>query len=439
MDKKIGIGILGLGTVGTGVIRVLRQNADLIRRRLGASLEVRRIVRRNVERGVPEGVDWRRLTADAGALLRDPEIDIVVEVMGGYEPARSYLLEAMEQKKQVVTANKALLAVHGEELFQAAARHQVDLFFEGSVGGGIPVIQVLKESLAANRIESLYGIINGTSNFILTQMTEAGREFHDVLREAQALGYAEADPTLDVEGIDTAHKLAVLASLTYGTPVDVKEIHTEGISAISPVDITFAGELGYRIKLLAIAKGSEEGVLEARVHPTLIPKRHLMATVDGVLNAIYIQGDAVGPCLLLGRGAWELPTASAVVGDILAAALNLLSGSSGKTPSAGYSAGARRPLALKKIEEIASHYYFRFMALDQPGVLSRISGILGEHQISIASVMQKGRKEGGTVPLVMMTHGAVERNVRQALQEIDGLPIVSEKTVMFRVEGGEEP
>ncbi|MBI5197617.1 MAG: homoserine dehydrogenase [Nitrospirae bacterium] len=432
-EKIIKIGLLGLGTVGTGVVRVLQRNGDLIRRRLGAGLEIRRIARRNIERGVPETVDWRLLTSDATELLRDPEIDIIVEVMGGYEPARSYLLEAMERGKQVVTANKALLAVHGEELFHAAAKHGVDLLFEGSVGGGIPIIQVLKESLAANRIEALYGIINGTSNYILTRMTEEGKEFGEVLREAQILGYAETDPTLDIEGIDTSHKLAVLISLSYGTPVDLKEIHTEGISGITPVDIAFARELGYRIKLLAITKW-RGAAIEARVHPTLIPSGHLMATIHGVFNAIYTIGDVAGPALFYGRGAGELPTGSAVVGDIIASARNILSSSTGRVPPAGYLPGERRSLKIMKMEEISSHYYFRFMALDKPGVLSRISGILGEHDISIATVIQKERKEGGTVPLVMMTHEALERNVRQALEEIDMLPIVSEKTVLLRVE-----
>jgi len=305
------------------------------------------------------------------------------------------------------------------------------------VGGGIPIIRALKEGLSANRIESIYGIINGTSNFILSKMTDEGKAFTDVLAEAQAAGYAEADPASDVEGWDSANKLAILVALAVGTPVDLKAIYTQGITSITPLDIAFAREFGYRLKLLAIAK-VQQGAIEARVHPTMIPEDYLLAQVNGVFNAVYITGDFIGPCLFYGRGAGDYPTASAVVSDLIAIGRDIQKGVSGRVPPGSYPVEGRRHLRLLAMEDITSWYYLRFMALDLPGVLSTIAGVLGKYNISISSVIQKGRKAGGPVPLVMMTHRALERDVRQALAEIDAMPIVSDKTMLIRVEGGED-
>ncbi len=435
MKDKIGVGIIGLGTVGSGVVDILCRNGDLIKRRLGVPLKIAKIVERDLNRPLPPEISREIMTRDIKEITENPDVDIVVEVIGGFEPAESYILNAIENGKHVVTANKALLAVSGEELYRAASRRGVDLYFEGSVCGGIPIIKAIREGLAANRIESMYGIVNGTSNFIITKMTEEGKGFEDALRESQKLGYAESDPTFDIEGIDAAHKLSILVNIAFGTPVDFKEIYTEGISGISPLDISYAKEFNYKVKLLAIAK-MKAGSIEARVHPTLIPNNHLIATVDGVFNAVYITGDAVGPTLFYGKGAGALPAGSAVVADIIDVARNILKGSIGRIPPASFKEENRMPLRILSIDEIESMYYFRFTVLDMPRVLSRISGILGEHEISIASVIQKGRKEGGNVPLVMMTHEAVEKNVRSALQEIDRLPVVSEKTTMIRVEEG---
>lgn len=435
MKKKIGIGLIGLGTVGSGVVEILCRNRDLIKRRLGVPLEIAKIVERDLKRPLPLGMSRGVITTDIKEVVGNPDVDIVVEVIGGFEPAKGFILSAIENGKHVVTANKALLAVSGEELYHAASRRGVDLYFEGSVCGGIPIIKAVREGLAANRIESIYGIVNGTSNFIMTKMTEEGKEFEEALRESQKLGYAEADPTFDIEGIDAAHKLSILVNIAFGTPVDFKRIYTEGISGISPLDISYAKEFNYKVKLLAIAK-MRDGSIEARVHPTLIPNKHLIATVDGVFNAVYITGDAVGPTLFYGKGAGALPAGSAVVADIIDVARNILTGGIGRVPPASFKEEERIPLRILSIDEIVSMYYFRFTVQDMPRVLSRISGILGEHKISIASVIQKGRKEGGNVPLVMMTHEAVERDVRSALQEIDRLPVVSEKTMMIRVEEG---
>jgi homoserine dehydrogenase len=434
MKSRIGIGILGFGTVGSGVVKLLQQNGDVLSRRLGMPMELIKVADLDLtrDRGValPSGI----LTADAEEVLAHPEVDVVVELIGGLEPAKRFILAAMARGKHVVTANKALLAASGEELFAAAAAHGVDFEFEGSVGGGIPIIRALKEGLSANRIESIYGIINGTSNFILTHMTDERKAFGDVLAEAQRAGYAEADPTSDIEGMDSANKLAVLVALAFGTPVDLKEIYTEGITQVTPVDIEFAREFGYRIKLLAIAK-AQQGAIEARVHPTMIPEEYLLAQVGGVFNAIYVVGDHVGQTLFYGQGAGDLPTASAVVSDLVAIGRNIRSGAAGRVPSIAYPAEGRRRLRLLAIEEITSLYYLRFSVLDHPGVLSTISGVLGKYNISISSVIQKGRKTGGPVPVVMMTHRARERDVRQALAEIDALSSVLDKTALIRVEG----
>ncbi len=435
MKTKIGIGIIGLGTVGSGVAEILLRNGDIIKRRLGIPLEIVRAVTKDTGRPLPEGLNPAAVGTDAMQVIENPDVDIVVEVMGGIEPAKSYILRSIENGKHVVTANKALLSLTGDDLFRAASQRGVDLYFEASVCGGIPIIKALREGLSANRIESMYGIVNGTSNFIMTKMTQEGKEFKDVLKEAQELGYAEADPTFDVEGIDASHKLSILVNIAFGTPVNLKDVYTEGISGIQPLDIRYAEELKYRVKLLAISK-MKDGSLEARVHPTLVPCSHLMSTVDGVFNAVYVTGDAVGHTLFYGRGAGSLPTGSAVVGDIIDIARNIQSGSCGRIPPASFKEEHRIALNILSIDDIVSMYYFRFTVIDMPGVLSKIAGILGDHKISVASVIQKGRKEGGEVSLVMLTHEAVERNVKSALQEIDSLSFIAAKTVMIRVEEG---
>ena len=437
MRSRLAIGMIGFGTVGTGVAKILLSNAELIAKRVGVPVDLVRVADLDIEtdRGVvlPEGV----LTTDADSVLQDPEIDVVVELIGGYDMAKRFILTALEKGKHVVTANKALLAIHGEEIFHAAEGAECDLGFEASVGGGIPIIRSLSEGLAANHLSSFFGIMNGTSNYILTRMTEEGKSFSEVLEEARKFGYAEADPTLDVEGIDAAHKLAILVNLSYGTPVNIKEIYTEGISQLSTLDIDFAREFGLTVKLLVIAK-LQDGEVEARVHPTLVPSDSPIAQVSGVYNAIHFIGDVVGDIVLYGKGAGSLPTASAVVSDIIDVARNRLKNISGRVPATSFQWNRRVPLRIRPIEEVTSMYYLRFMVRDQPGVLSQISGVLGEQGISISSVLQKGREEGQTVPLVIMTHRSSEQAVQTALQTINRLSFVSEPTTLLRIEGVEQ-
>jgi homoserine dehydrogenase len=431
--KKIRVGLLGFGTVGTGTVKILLENRDVIESRLGASLELKWIADLDIKTDRGVSVDRKILTTDANTVLDDPQVDIVVELIGGYEPAKSFILRAIERGKQVVTANKALLAAHGDEIFSAASHQGVELGFEASVGGGIPLIRSIKEGLVANRIEGLFGILNGTANYILTKMTDEGSPFSDVLKEAQALGYAEADPTFDVEGIDAAHKLAILLSIAYGVPMDAEAVYTEGISKITPLDIKFIKEFGYRIKLLGISK-DDGTAIEARVHPTLIPEESLLANVNEAYNALYLQGDAVGNIMLYGPGAGMMPTGSAVVSDLVDVARNSLRNAIGRVPMVGYQPGAVTARRIKGIEELDTRYYFRFSADDRPGVLSKISGILGKHEISIKSVHQKGRDLVGAVPIVMTTHEAREASVKVALGEIDQLDVVRDKTMLIRIE-----
>ena len=437
MKARIGVGLVGFGTVGAGVAKILLANRPLIQRRVGVPVELVRVADLDLARDRGVSLPPGMLTADLREVLDDPSVDIVLELIGGYDAAKRVILDAMARGKQVVTANKALLAVHGEEIFEAAARHRVDLGFEASVGGGIPVIRALTEGLAANTILSIYGIINGTSNYILSRMTSVGQGFKEVLAEAQRAGYAEADPTFDVAGIDSAHKLSIMVSLAYGTPVNFKDVYTEGITRITPLDITYAKEFGYTVKLLGIAKFSE-GEVEARVHPTMIPSTSPVAHVEGVYNAIQLVGDAVNDIVLYGQGAGSMPTGSAVVSDVIDIARNLLKGASGRVPPASFQQDQRRPLRIRRMEEIVSLYYLRFMVLDRPGVLSQISGVLGRHGISISSVLQQGRKEGQMVPVVIMTHTSTERDVQASLREIDRMPFISEPTTLIRVEGHDE-
>lgn len=431
--KKIFVGLIGFGTVGSGVVRLLQDNGDLLRRRLGAEIVLKKIADIDIERPRMVSVGRGLLTADAGEILGDPEIDIVVELVGGYEPSRSFILQAMRNRKHVVTANKALLATHGNEIFRAAEMEGVNIGFEASVGGTIPIIKTMKESLVANRIRSIFGIMNGTANYILTKMSDEGKAFDVVLREAQELGFAEADPTFDIEGIDTAHKLAITLSLAYGGKIDWNDIYREGISGISRQDIEFAKELGYRVKLLAIAI-SRGDLVEARIHPTMIPFDHILASVGENFNAFHIVGDAADSVFLYGQGAGMMPTASAVVSDIVDIARDILKGIAGRVPGRSLREGVIGDIRLMSVEDMVTNYYFRFSAVDQPGVLSKISGILGGENISIAAVIQKGRKQGGAVPVVMTTYKSRERDVRKALSAIDQLDIVQEKTVLLRIE-----
>lgn len=430
---KIAAGLFGFGTIGCGVVKVLQQNREIIARRLGAEIELKTIVDLDIATDREVNLDRIKLSRDKDDILKDPEIQIVIELIGGTTAARSIVKEALAAGKHVVTANKALLAVYGEELYAMAWEQEVKIGFEASVGGGIPIIRNIREGLAANRIESIYGIVNGTANYILTQMTDGGADFGSVLKEAMAKGYAEADPTYDVEGIDSAHKLAILASLAFGTPIPLDAVYTEGISGISPTDIEYARSFGYRIKLLGITK-QLNGEVEARVHPTMIPDSSLLAQVDGVLNAIYVNGDAVGPTLCYGRGAGDLPTASAVIGDLMEICRDILHGGACRVSPCAYPLENRETLPVRRMDDVTSKYFLRFTTVDQPGVLSTIAGILARHGISIASVIQKGRKPEGPVPIVMMTHMARERNVKVALAEIDQLDNVGAGTVLIRVE-----
>jgi homoserine dehydrogenase len=431
--KEINIGLLGCGTVGTGVARLLLEKRELISARLGAALNLKRVADIDAarDRGIrfPEGV----FVTDAWSVVKEPGIDVIVEMIGGEGLARELILAAIAAGRHVVTANKALLAAHGNEIFRAAAGRGVDVFFEASVGGCMPIIKTLRESLAANRVSAMTGILNGTCNYILSRITDEKIGFEEALAAAQKEGYAEADPTLDVEGHDTAHKIAILSALAYGMPVNLKDVYIEGISHVTPLDIDFAQRFGYRIKLLAISKHHNHDV-ETRVHPTMIPFDNMLSHVNGTLNAITVTGDATGDIMLYGRGAGMLPTASAVVGDLVDIARNILTGGSGRVPALAYQPQDVRTLSVMPIDKISTHYYFRFAALDRPGVLSKISGILGRHGISIRSVQQIGRKTDGAVPLVMLTHRALEADVRRAVSEINALDSVSAPPVLIRIE-----
>ena len=431
--KKIAVGLIGFGTIGTGVVRLLQENKDLISERVGAEIYLKRIADIDIVKSRGVKLESALLTMDASDIFNDAEISIVVELMGGYEPARTFILDAMQRKKHVVTANKALLATHGDEIFQSALRHGVNIGFEASVGGTIPIIKTIKESLVANKILSIYAILNGTSNFILSKMTDEGKSFALVLKEAQALGFAEANPTYDIEGIDAAHKLAILLSLAYGKKVRLDDIFREGIANISEQDIEFGRELGYRIKLLAIAIKRDSDI-EVRLHPTMIPFDHLLANVNGNFNAFHIIGDAADSIFLYGQGAGMMPTASAVISDIVDISRDILKGIAIRVPPRVRDEESIEPIRLLPFEQITTNYYFRFSAVDRPGVLSRISGILGANDISIATVIQKGRKQGGAVPVVMTTYKARECDVRKAMHDIDQLDIVMGKTMLIRIE-----
>ena len=433
-QDNVNVGIIGFGTVGAGTAKILLKRRKELEKKLGFPVTLKNIADLDVksDRGIklPKGI----LIKDSEQILNDPDIDIVVELIGGIHPAKEIIIKALKSGKHIVTANKALLAEKGKVIFETAVKNKVELWFEASVAGSIPIIKIVRESLIGNRIYNIYGVINGTANYILTKMTEEGVDFETVLKEAQDLGYAEADPTFDIEGIDSAHKLALMASLSFGLPLSFKEIYTEGITGITPLDIQFASEFGFKIKLLAIAKqvGKE---IELRVHPTMIPVDELISSVNGVFNAVYIEGDATGAALYYGKGAGEMPTGSAVVSDIIDIARNIRTGAVDRLKNIGIPFNPE--LRVRKMEEIRTSYYLRMSAIDKPGVLSKISGILGSYNIGIKSMIQKGRKKEKAVPLVMMTHEAREKDMVRALKEINRLSIVSEKTMYLRVEGGE--
>jgi homoserine dehydrogenase len=427
------VGLIGFGTIGTGVVKVLRAHRAEITRRVGRAIDVVAIadLDTTTDRGIT--VAPARLTADARELIEDPDISIIIELIGGYEPARRFVLAAIRAGKDVVTANKALLAVHGEEIVREAEAQGVRLGFEASVGGGIPILRTLKEGLAGDRTAAVYGIVNGTCNHILTTMTRDGRGFDDVLAEAQRLGLAEADPSTDVDGVDSAHKLALLSTLAFGVAPRVKDIPTEGIRRIEAIDIAFARELGYTLKLLAVAKDGRDAI-EAHVQPTMIPNGHLLADVGGNFNAIFVRGAALGPTMYYGQGAGSMPTATAVIADLIAAARDHEVGARVRVPPWGLPQRKLRRLRIRPLADLEGEHYLRVMALDRPGVLARIAGILGRHDISIASVIQKERRAGTTVPIVLRTHRARQKNLGRALGAIDRLAAVRGRPIAIRIE-----
>ena len=431
--RPVKLGMIGCGTVGTGVAKLLIEKQQMIQDRTGIPLELKYVA--DLDQTTDRGITFAPgvFIDDARAIISDPEVDIVVEMIGGLTVAKELIMAAIQNGKHVVTANKALLASDGNAIFKAASAAGVDLAYEASVAGCIPIIKSLREALVANEIQSLVGILNGTCNYILTKITEEGIPFDQALAQAQANGYAEADPTLDIEGFDAAHKLAILTALAYGMEIKYDDIYVEGISTITPLDIEFAREFGYRIKLLAISKNHGDQV-EARVHPAMIPMDNILSNVSGSLNAITVNGHAVEDLFLSGYGAGMMPTASAVVGDIVDLARNLRYGAAGRVPQMAYQPDRVKALTVMPVADIVTHYYFRFAVADRPGVLAKLAGILGQNSISIQSVQQKGRKANGHVPIVIITHHAREADVQKALSQIDGLEDVGPAPVTIRIE-----
>ncbi len=432
--KPIQVGLLGLGTVGGGTVNVLARNAAEIARRAGRHIVITQAAAREIKHPHINGLEAIAVTTDAHAVVDNPDTAIIVELIGGYEPARELVLRAIRQGKHVVTANKALIAKHGNEIFKAAHAAGVIVAFEAAVGGGIPIIKAIREGLAANRIEWLAGIINGTGSYILTEMRTRGRAFAEALAEAQALGYAEADPTFDIEGIDAAHKLTILASLAFGISLRLDKVYTEGISQLLPVDIAHAEELGYRIKHLGIARRTAQGI-ELRVHPTLIPERRLIANVDGVKNAILVMGDAVGPTLYYGAGAGAEPTASAVVADLIDVTRTLTADPRHRVPYLAFQLDELTEASILPMDAVETAYYLRMLARDKPGVLADITHILGEHGISIEAVLQKEPEPGATdVSIIMLTYRVREQRMNDAIQRIEALDSVSGTITRLRLE-----
>ncbi|MDQ6970465.1 MAG: homoserine dehydrogenase [Mariprofundus sp.] len=435
---EIRVGLLGLGTIGTGVARILIEQQELISRRLGKTVRLVAAVDRDLDRDRGLDLSAVRLSDDANDVVTADDVDLVVELIGGYEPARSFVATALEHGKHVVTANKALVAKHGEELFPLAASNGVAIGFEAAVGGGIPCLKALREGCAANAVQSVYGILNGTCNFILTKMELEGADYADVLKEAQQLGYAEADPTFDVEGIDTAHKLSILAAMAFGSKINFDEVFTEGISKITAADIESAAELGYRIKLLGIAKPHAENgevtQVEMRVHPTLVPVASQIAQVSDSYNAVQVSGDFVEHTLYVGRGAGERPTASAVVADIMDIARVAPDGVNHLAPPMGFAEAERRELKTLPVADIECEYYLRLMVQDEPGVIASVTSILADHRISLEAMSQKERHASHAVAVVMLTHETTEGNLQAAISRIVGLNAVEDDVLILRKE-----
>ncbi|MGD9953174.1 MAG: homoserine dehydrogenase [Burkholderiales bacterium] len=432
--RPIRVGLLGIGTVGGGTWEVLNRNAREIRRRAGRAIRITRVADKDAKKARRLVGGRARVSASAWEVVRAPDIDIVVELIGGTGIAKALVLEAIAHGKHVVTANKALLAKHGNRIFKAAQKKGVMVAFEASVGGGIPIIKALREGLAANRIEWIAGIINGTSNFILSEMRDRGVSFAAALADAQARGYAEADPTFDIEGVDAAHKLTILSALAFGIPMQFAKAYREGIARLTPADIGYAEELGYRIKLLGVTRRAKRGI-ELRVHPTLVPARRLIANVEGVMNAILVKGDAVGPTLYYGAGAGSQPTASAVVADLLDVTRLITADPGHRVPHLAFQPDQLSDEPILPMGEVETSYYLRMRVLDQPGVLARIARILADSRISIDAMVQKEPGEGEKrVDIVMLTHRALEKNVDSALARIERLPTVVGKVTRIRLE-----
>ncbi|MGI5885880.1 MAG: homoserine dehydrogenase, partial [Syntrophomonadaceae bacterium] len=417
------------GTVGSGVVKLLEKNAATIAQRSGDEVVIRRVLEQDVDKCLALGIEPDRITSNFEDIVNDPEIDIVVELIGGIEPASTYILEAMCQGKHVVTANKDLIAVNGQALFETAEKHQVDFYFEASVGGGIPIVYPLKQSLAGNQIQQVIGILNGTTNYILTKMSRQGLDYQQVLEEAQALGYAEADPASDVSGLDAARKIAILSSIAFNSRVTLDDVYVEGITGITAEDIRYAHELGFVIKLLAIAKENEWGQIQVRVHPAFLPANHPLAAVNDVFNAVYVQGDAVGEIMHFGRGAGQMPTASAVVGDVIEIVRNLNHHTNARIGCTCYE---QKPIV--SINELEVEYYIRMRVTDRPGVLAGIAGVFGNNNVSIATVLQKS-SDDNMAELIMITHRVREKSLRDALAVLSGMSIVSQINSVIRLEG----
>ena len=433
--KAIKVGILGLGNIGAGTVEILKKNGALLERRVGVPFELVRAADKDASRAERLGLAPGVFTTDANAVVKDPEVQVVVELIGGTEPARSLILAAMENGKHVVTANKALLSTHWEELVSRAEQKRVSLGFEGSVAGGIPLIHTIRRGLVANRIRRVTGIINGTCNYILTRMARERKPFAEILADAQAHGFAEANPALDVDGIDAAQKLAILVDLCFDLTVGPDAIARTGITQVTPLDLATAEELGFRMKLLCSASGDDAGAVEAWVHPALVPVSHPLAAVDGVFNAVYLEDDNLGPSLYFGRGAGALPTGSAVIADLVSAGRDILSGAVSRMPVAGARIRPGTKGQLRPSGDARSEFYLRVTALDRPGVLSAVTGALGKHGISIESIVQRGRAggENQSVPILIVTHEATYAQMTSALAEVDALPSVKKGSFLARM------
>lgn len=424
----VNVAVLGLGTVGQGVVKVIQDNAGVWEQKSGSRICLKRALEKYPNRPMDVKLEPGVITANLEDIINDPEIQVVVEVIGGIEPARTFILEALKAGKNVVTANKDLLAVHGQEIFRAAQAAGKDFFFEASVGGAIPIIGPLRQSLIASNILEVMGIVNGTTNYILSRMSREGGQFDEILSDAQALGYAEADPTADVDGIDAARKVAILATLAFHSQVTLSDVHIEGIKHITPEDLKFAGQMGYAVKLLGICR-SNNGTIEARVHPALIPLKHPLANVNDTFNAIFVKGDAVGDTMFYGRGAGRMPTASAIVGDIVEIARNINHNCSGRLTSV-----CERTKTIKAMDDVETSFFLRMVLADRPGVLAQLTKSLGDHQVSLATVLQTNL-QGGDAELVFVTHKVREGDLREALKEIENMPVTRKIATVIRVEG----